>query len=369
MIDFRYHLVSLVAVFIALAVGIALGAGPLREGISSTLESEVADLRSERAALRAQVDSADGLAEARDSVLRVVHERVVAGTLQDVRAGVVVLPGADRNTVDRLEGQLEEAGATVVLTAEIDAAWEDQEPDQARLDLVAALAQTVADPEPRGGGQPDVATVLAAVLAGADEPGLVGAWLDAGRQLEDGGLIDLTWRDDPLSNVSDRRAPEALLVVSGGLSDEAAGQEPGSLELEQRLGLVDALARLEIPVVVAGEGTDAMTTGDVELLDPLVGVVRDDRPLADEVSTVDNVESAAGQLVVTMAMAWEVLGEAGHYGLGRGATGPTPALPPVPAAALPGTIPAPRGADGAASTDAPTGPEVDEDPDAQTGAP
>ena len=45
MIDFRYHLVSLVAVFIALAVGIALGAGPLREGISSTLESEVAQLR------------------------------------------------------------------------------------------------------------------------------------------------------------------------------------------------------------------------------------------------------------------------------------------------------------------------------------
>ena len=91
MIDFRYHLVSLVAVFIALAVGIALGAGPLREGISSTLESEVADLRSERADLRAQVDSADRLAEARDSVLRAVDERVVAGTLKGVRVGIVVL--------------------------------------------------------------------------------------------------------------------------------------------------------------------------------------------------------------------------------------------------------------------------------------
>jgi hypothetical protein len=40
MIDFRYHLVSLVAVFLALAVGIVLGTtalnGPLTRGLQST---------------------------------------------------------------------------------------------------------------------------------------------------------------------------------------------------------------------------------------------------------------------------------------------------------------------------------------------
>lgn len=368
MIDFRYHLVSLVAVFIALAVGIALGAGPLREGISSTLESEVADLRSERADLRAQVDSADRLAEARDSVLRAVDERVVAGTLKGVRVGIVVLPGADRNTVDRLEEHVDEAGGTVVLSTEVDPGWDDPEPDQERLDLVAELAQTVGDPEPRAGGQPDVAAVLAAVLAGADEPGLVGAWLDAGRRLEEAGLIDLTWRDDPTVTVSDRRPPEAYLVVSGGLSVEAALEGAGSLELEQRLALVDGLASLDVPVVVTGEGTDAMTSGDVELLDPLVAAIRDERPLADDVSTVDNAESVAGQLVATMATAWELLGEAGHYGLGRAASGPSPALPPVTEAALPGTIPE-RPADDAASTEGPEDLPEDEDAGAATGAP
>ena len=35
-IDFRYHLVSIVAVFLALAVGIVLGAGPLNESISDS---------------------------------------------------------------------------------------------------------------------------------------------------------------------------------------------------------------------------------------------------------------------------------------------------------------------------------------------
>ena len=54
MIDFRYHLVSLVAVFLALSVGIVLGAGPLKgkidSGVSSTLTNEVAALRADKAA-------------------------------------------------------------------------------------------------------------------------------------------------------------------------------------------------------------------------------------------------------------------------------------------------------------------------------
>ena len=39
MIDFRYHLVSIVAIFLALAIGIVLGAGPLKGTSTSTLTS------------------------------------------------------------------------------------------------------------------------------------------------------------------------------------------------------------------------------------------------------------------------------------------------------------------------------------------
>ena len=44
MIDFRYHVVSLVSVFLALAVGIVLGAGPLNEGISTGITDQVQQL-------------------------------------------------------------------------------------------------------------------------------------------------------------------------------------------------------------------------------------------------------------------------------------------------------------------------------------
>ncbi|HBO53687.1 MAG TPA: copper transporter, partial [Janibacter terrae] len=52
MIDFRYHLVSLAAVLIALSIGIVLGAGPLNDNIGSTLSGEVTKLRQEKEALR-----------------------------------------------------------------------------------------------------------------------------------------------------------------------------------------------------------------------------------------------------------------------------------------------------------------------------
>ena len=48
MIDFRYHIVSLVAVFLALGVGIVLGSGPLDEQIQGALQTQTNDLRGQQ---------------------------------------------------------------------------------------------------------------------------------------------------------------------------------------------------------------------------------------------------------------------------------------------------------------------------------
>ena len=61
-IDFRYHLVSIVSIFLALAVGIVLGAGPLKEDLGNTLTSEVKNLRADKADLRTELDQADARA-------------------------------------------------------------------------------------------------------------------------------------------------------------------------------------------------------------------------------------------------------------------------------------------------------------------
>lgn len=59
MVDFRYHLVSLVSVFLALAVGIILGAGPLQNAIGDTLSNRVEALRASRDDAREKFDAAN----------------------------------------------------------------------------------------------------------------------------------------------------------------------------------------------------------------------------------------------------------------------------------------------------------------------
>ena len=65
------------------------------------------------------------------------------------------------------------------------------------------------------------------------------------------------------------------------------------------------------PLVVAGSG---IGTGN------LVSQVRDDPPLAKNISTVDDVDTAQGRLVTALAVAERLTqNRAGHYGLGTGA--------------------------------------------------
>ena len=345
MVDFRYHLVSLVAVFIALAVGIALGAGPLREGISSTLESEVADLRSERTELRAQVDAADVRAEAKDAALDVSAERLASGSLTDVRVGLVLLPGADRNTVDQLEDSVESAGARLALSLDMSARWEDPERLNEHAEWVAQHSQSLELPSPRRTDQVGLATVLAAVLSAQDRPGLVGSWVSVAGELDDSGVLDLRWFDRTVDDMLDRRPADVIVILSGGLTQAQADQEPGAERLQQRLDLVEALTRTGVPVVIAGEGGDSQLVEGVLPVDPLITQIRLDRDLADEVSTIDNLESASGRLATTLATAWEAVGESGHYGTAPDAEAALPAPPPPrsePTEEAPPTEPVPE---------------------------
>lgn len=331
MIDFRYHVVSLVAVFIALAVGIALGAGPLREGISDTLEGEVSQLREERTALRTELDATRLRAQAKDDGLGVVAERTVAGTLSGSRVALVTLPGSDRNQVAALEEAVEAAGGTLALTAELDSSWESLARADEAQETAHELAPTLDLPEPREGEEPTLATVVAATLTGADAVGQTGAWLGAAEQLRDAGYLDVRWGEDAGAGVLDRRPADAFLVVGGSLTMPAEEEPDEDLlaTAETRLDLLAALADLDAPTVLAAEGTETLALQDGSGLDMVVRSVREDRSLRSEISTVDNLESASGRLASVLALAWEVAEESGQYGLGPLADTPMPVPPPV----------------------------------------
>ena len=99
MIDFRYHLVSIVAVFLALAVGIVVGSSALQPGViralraASTHEKKQIDsLLQQQRALKQQVSADQVFAQASAS-------RLLPGLLAGENVVIVDAPGADSQTI------------------------------------------------------------------------------------------------------------------------------------------------------------------------------------------------------------------------------------------------------------------------------
>jgi hypothetical protein len=144
MIDFRYHLVSLVSVFLALAVGIVLGAGPLKESIGTELTKSVEVLRQQKKDLNDRLDTANAAVSHRDDFLAGLTPSVVDGQLTGRSIVLVTLPGVEDSKIsENLTDAIKEAGGTVTGQVSINAAWVDpaQEPTRAKVitDLTAKL--------------------------------------------------------------------------------------------------------------------------------------------------------------------------------------------------------------------------------------
>lgn len=113
MIDFRYHLVSIISVFLALAVGIVLGAGPLKQPIGDSLQSQVDSLRADRDDLRDKLDSANGSIDKLNTYITESAPALLTETLKGTKVTLVSTPHTPSQTIKDVQGRLEDAGATV----------------------------------------------------------------------------------------------------------------------------------------------------------------------------------------------------------------------------------------------------------------
>ena len=113
MIDFRYHLVSLISVFLALAVGVVLGAGPLQNSLGTALNDQVTALRENRNATQAKLEQTETAVNERDSYITQAATSLLPGTLASKNVAMVLLPDAKAEDADAITTQLKSAGATV----------------------------------------------------------------------------------------------------------------------------------------------------------------------------------------------------------------------------------------------------------------
>ncbi len=96
MINFRYHIVSLMAVFLALSVGIAVGVS-LGPSVDQGLLRQAEQDRKQVTELRNELDRRNALEAYRETYDEQTGEPVIDGALRDVRVAVVTHAGRSRS--------------------------------------------------------------------------------------------------------------------------------------------------------------------------------------------------------------------------------------------------------------------------------
>ena len=170
-IDFRYYLVSIVSIFLALAVGIVLGAGPLQGDIGARLTEQIKTLRAEKTQLRTDLDAARRDAAARDTFSSAVAPAAMKDRLTGKTVALVVAPGVDSDLVKNVTTSLIAAGAKVGSTVTLSDVWADPSKITLRNTVASPFATSATATAPAAAGSPDqlAVTVLThAILAGTD---------------------------------------------------------------------------------------------------------------------------------------------------------------------------------------------------------
>lgn len=305
MISFRYHLVSIVAVFLALALGIVVGTTALNGPITKDLRHQVNQAKSQRDAYAQQVKQLDGQLNDAGQFAATYGSQLVSGTLAGKTVLLVDLPGVTSNMQDGVQTLLTAAGA--------------------KIGGRVSVTQEYLDPS-RGGGITSLATgpahpvglTLPETSNAADLGGALLAYVLLGK----GQQTDLS---QVLGGFSELHmitvAGNASVTPSTTVLVLAPGTQPvNSYRSSAELTLVNALAHAGGHVLVAGDPAAATGGG-------LVATIRKTSASRTAVSTVDDANNPLGQVSAVLALAAAIKGQIGQYGTKDGAD----ALYPSPA--------------------------------------
>jgi hypothetical protein len=300
MFDFRYHLVSLAAVFIALAVGILLGAaisGKLGDAENALMKDRAKSMSEQLTQERARSDIIERRSEAAEELLTDAYPALMANRLEGKGFAVLFLGPVDGTVRSALERALADAdaGSPVRLVA-LDTPVDPQELDSAL--------------------QED--ELLARYAEGGDDFGALGEAL-GGDLIEGDGTPLWTALS---SRLIEERSGTTSIPVDGAIvvqtwhepdSQGDADQQSRTRATESLFeGLMRGLESTSLPVVgVQTTGAE----GDLALF------------RQQGVSSVDDVDTLAGRLALALLLQGA---QPGHYGVKDSATdGVAPPIEPV----------------------------------------
>jgi hypothetical protein len=327
-IDFRYHLVSIIAVFLALAIGIVVGSTALQPAVESGLRA-TEGLLHRRIDQVTQANTALTEGRAADQAFAQAAESRLLGHLltgQDVV--MVTAPSPDSHVVTGLTSALHTADATVTGTVALQPAFfDDSDSTESRLtqlaQQLAGAAGLVISAQHDGdavAGQEAAAQVIAAAIAAKTGPA---ALSPAQSQAILSGFASAGYLQvsGPGGTASHLPPAGLAIVVAPASPPSSTNVSPANLSL---LAVAEQLQTASHGAVLAAS---LAGSGPGSAIDEATG--------AGKVSTVDEADSATGQIMTVQALSSLLAGHPpGSYGVHPGAA-PSPA--PTPSATPTGT--------------------------------
>lgn len=308
MINFRFHIVSLVAIFLALALGVVIGAGVIDRGVVDALDNRLNTVERNSERIKSQNDALSDRNSQQDAMIGDLQPWAVSGRLLGDDVGVVAVRGVDGDRVAAVVTAARQADAVATGTLWLEDRWAlaDDDSVQALQDALHTttknkaslraegfqqLAQRLASPEPVVEGEDDLLVVL-----------------------QDAGFLGFdAVGDSTIADFPGRGAGVVLVVGNGGSVDPALVTTP----------LAKAIHAAETPLVVASVWSEEADGPDrADAVQPIR-----DSDLGTSVSTVDDLDLAEGPSTVVLALAdlFRVPDPVvGHYGYGPDAK-PLPA--------------------------------------------
>ncbi|MDQ1632136.1 MAG: hypothetical protein QOJ32_197 [Frankiaceae bacterium] len=312
MIDFRYHLVSIISVFLALAVGIVVGTTALNGVIVDDLRQRVDGLAADKRARETTINDQQRLLTGAGAFASAVTAQDVAGLLDGRRVTVVSAPGVSADDRANVIDVLTQAGATVTTRVRLGDAFTDPKrasdiegvaTDAARVQGVSLAGQTsVAD---------RAAAALGAAVVGNGSGSDLGSPTAVSAEQR---ALD-PWRAAGLLTVDQQDGPGDLALVLVPSPPNPAPTE--DVLTPQVVSLVAVMDARDTGTVVAGPLDSADGNG-------LVAAVRGTGQLSSRVSTQDSVETSWGRISLVRTAQAELGGKAGQYGAGPGSRAPLP---------------------------------------------
>jgi copper transport outer membrane protein MctB len=297
LISFRYHVVTIVAIFLALALGVLLGTTVVNQGVVENLSRRTNDAARRSEQLRSQVTELQSQLRDWDRFGAAVEPMLVSGQLTSRQVVLVTQEGVDAGEVAGIRKALQDAGASVVsvivVTNRMALRGVDDQND------LRTLLGAAAGEGPSGLAQL-AARELAARLSTPLSPGAA----DVLRELLDARFLVLRGGAGPIDDIG--QPDQAVSILAGGNRDPILAPQAFLAPL------TSALVESAWPVAAAETTTTVY---------PFVPLLRQDGALGDRLVTVDNADTMPGRIALVLGLRdlLENPGKGGHFGIKGGA--------------------------------------------------